>query len=83
MSLGMWRQNIHYKVIDKAKRLVKNGQVELLDNGRYNVIGDHGTYNVVETPYGQMACNCPGYRDKGSCSHSMAVCIVIGKIKVR
>jgi predicted transcriptional regulator of viral defense system len=47
--MGMRRRNIHYKIIEKAKRLVKNGQVEMLDNGRYNVIGDHGTYNVVET----------------------------------
>ena len=79
----MFRHRIHYKVIEKAKRLIKNGQVEQLDNGRYNVIGDHGTYNVVETPEGRMACSCPGYRDKGSCSHSTAVDIVTGKIKVR
>ena len=73
---------IHQKVIEKAKRLIKNGQVEQLDNGRYNVIGDHGTYNVVETPNGNMACSCPGYRDKCSCSHSVAVNIILGKIKV-
>ena len=79
----MRRYRIHYKVVEKAKRLIKNGQVELLDNNRYNVIGDHGTYNVVETPEGKMACNCPGYRDKGNCSHSTAVNIFTGKIKVR
>jgi hypothetical protein len=79
----MRRSKIHYKVIEKAKRLIKNGQVEILDNGRFNVIGDHGTYNVVETPKGEMACSCPGYRSKGNCSHSMAVNISIGKIKIR
>ena len=73
---------IHYKVIEKAKRLIKNGQVEKLDNNRFNVIGDHGTYNVVETPDGKMACSCLGYREKGSCSHSTAVNILLGKIKV-
>ena len=83
MIQGMHHQRIHYKVLDKAKRLIKNGQVELLDNARYNVIGDHGTYNVVETPDGKMACSCMGYRDKGSCSHSTAVNIITGKIKVR
>ena len=83
MIQRMRRYKLHQKVVEKAKRLVKNGQVELLDNRRYNVIGDHGTYNVVETPNGNMACNCPGYRDKGSCSHSTAVSIVMGKIKVR
>jgi len=79
----MRRSKIHRKVLDKAKRLIKNGQVEQLDNGRYNVIGYHGTYNVVETPDGKMACNCPGYRDKGSCSHSTAVNIITGRLKVK
>ena len=79
----MRQPRIHYKVIEKAKRLIKNGQIERLDNGRFNVIGDHGTYNVVETPEGVMACNCPGYRDKGSCSHSTAVNIVTGKLRVK
>jgi len=76
-------KKIHYKVLEKAKRLIKNGQVEQLDNGRYNVIGDHGTYNVVESPEGKMVCSCPGYRDKGSCSHSTAVNIITGRIKVK
>ena len=61
--------------------MIKNGQVEMLDNGRYNVIGDHGTYNVVEAPDGTLACNCPGFRDKGSCSHSTAVLMYTGKAK--
>jgi hypothetical protein len=75
------KPRVHFKVIEKAKRLIKNGQVELLDNGRFNVIGDHGTYNIVETPDGKMACSCPGYREKGSCSHSTAVEMFTGKIK--
>ena len=79
----MRHSSVHYKVVEKAKRLIKNGQIERLDNGRYNVIGDHGTYNVVETPNGDWACNCPGYRGKGSCSHSTAVNIVTGKLKVK
>ena len=82
MNVGMRYPRIHYKVIEKAKRLIKNGQVEKLDNNRFNVIGDHGTYNVVETPDGKMACSCMGYREKGSCSHSTAVNILLGKIKV-
>jgi hypothetical protein len=81
MIHGMHRKRVHYKVIEKARRLIKNGQVEQLDNGRFNVIGDHGTYNVVETPRGEMACNCPGFRDKGSCSHSTAVKMYTGKAK--
>lgn len=77
------REKIHYKVLEKAKRLVKNGQVEPLNNGRFNVIGDHGTYNVVETPEGDLACSCPGYRYKGSCSHSTAVKMITGRLNIR
>jgi hypothetical protein len=69
----MRRNYIHDKVLAKAKKLVRDNRVELLDNGNYNVIGDHGTYNVVIGLTGIIACNCPGYRDKGSCSHSTAV----------
>ncbi len=69
----MSRYYIHAKVIDKAIRLVRDGRVELLDSGNYNVIGDHGTYNVVINQKGQIACTCPGYGAKGNCSHRTAV----------
>ena len=69
----MSRNYIHVKVMDKAKRLVKDGRVELLDSGNYNVIGDHGTYNVVINHKGHIACTCPGYGAKGRCSHTTAV----------
>ena len=69
----MGRNFIHYKVIDKAMRLVRDGRVELLDQGNYNVIGAHGTYNVVINQKGQIACTCPGYGAKGNCSHTTAV----------
>jgi hypothetical protein len=38
---------------------------------------------VVQTPDGSLACNCPGFRDKGSCSHSTAVQMFTGKLKIR
>jgi len=67
------------RMLEKAKKLVRNNRVEPLDGGRYNVIGDHGTYNVVQGPDGRMACSCPGYRDKGLCSHSTAVEMLVKK----
>lgn len=69
----MSRIYIHVKVMDKAIRLVRDGRVELLDSGNYNVIGDHGTYNVVINQKGQIACTCLGYGAKGNCSHTTAV----------
>ncbi len=77
----MGRRWVHRKVLEKARRLIKNNQVEVLGQGRFNVIGDHGTYYVVETPDGDFACNCPGYREKGSCSHSTAVSMFIARKK--
>lgn len=67
------------RMMEKAKKLVRNKRIEQLDGGRFNVIGDHGTYNVVQGPDGRMACSCPGYRDKGKCSHSTAVEMITKK----
>lgn len=61
-----------YKMLDKAERLLKAGRIERLDGGHYNVIGDHGTYTLV-VRNGRVYCSCPGYQEKGVCSHSLAV----------
>jgi hypothetical protein len=79
----MRRRRPRDRMLEKAKMLVRNGRVERLDNDRFNVIGNHGTYNVVETPEGKLACNCPGYREKGRCSHSYAVEIFTNKRRIR
>ncbi|MFB0558457.1 MAG: SWIM zinc finger family protein [Candidatus Bathyarchaeia archaeon] len=63
-------------MIDKAMRLIKAGRVERLDDRRYNVIGDHGTYTVVQTREGRVSCNCPGFLSRRRCSHSAAVVIM-------
>ena len=73
------RKQFHDRVLEKARMLVRNGRVERLDGERFNVIGDHGTYNVVQTPKGGFSCTCPGYRDKGKCSHSTAVSIFLNR----
>ena len=61
-----------YKMLDKAERLIKAGRIERLDSGHYNVIGDHGTYTLVVRD-NRVYCTCPGFREKGVCSHSLAV----------
>lgn len=71
----------HDRMLAKAMKLVRNGRVERLDGERFNVIGDHGTYNVVQTPDGGFSCTCPGFRVNGKCSHSTAVSIVLGKTR--
>lgn len=79
MRRSYW--GFHDRMLAKARKLVRNGRVERLDGERFNVIGDHGTYNVVQTPHGGFSCTCPGFRDKGKCSHSTAVSIVLGKTR--
>jgi predicted nucleic acid-binding Zn finger protein len=64
------------RMMDKALKLLESGKVERLDTGMFNVVGDHGTYIVVETYDGKISCNCPGFVKKGMCSHSAAVKIL-------
>ncbi len=60
------------KMLEKADRLLRANRIERLDSGHYNVIGDHGTYTLVERD-GRVYCSCPGFQGKGVCSHSLAV----------
>jgi len=64
------------KVIEKSLKLLRSDRVECLSDGRFNVVGDHGTYTVVETLDGKITCNCPGFASKGVCSHQVAVMIL-------
>ena len=70
-------------MVEKAQRLLESGKVERLDTGSFNVVGDHGTYVVVETYDGKINCNCPGFIKKGKCSHSVAVEILKARSKRR
>jgi hypothetical protein len=64
------------RLIEKARRLVESHRVESLGQGVYNVIGDHGTYTVVQDYTGKLSCSCPGYMKKGKCSHVTAIVIL-------
>jgi hypothetical protein len=64
---------------EKAIKLAQSGRVEFLDNGIYNVIGDHGTYTVALNHEGKLSCNCLGFIQKGICSHITAVSLITRK----
>ncbi len=64
------------RMVEKARKLLESRKVERLDTGLFNVVGDHGTYIVVEAYDGKISCNCPGFVSKGRCSHSTAVKIL-------
>ena len=60
-------------LLRKAEKLINSGRVESLGEGKFNVIGDHGTYIVVQKFDGQISCNCLGFLRRKKCSHSLAV----------
>lgn len=64
------------KLIEKAEKLLNSGRVEDLGGGRYNVVGDHGTYIVVKNYDGKLSCNCLGFLRREKCSHSTAVLLL-------
>jgi predicted nucleic acid-binding Zn finger protein len=67
-------------LFEKAKKLVGSHRVESIGQGIYNVIGDHGTYTVVQDYTGKLSCSCPGFMKKARCSHVTAV-IILAKMK--
>ncbi len=70
------------RLFEKAERLVASGRVESLGGGVYNVVGDHGTYTVVQDYTGKLNCSCPGFLQKSKCSHVTAV-MLLTKMKRR
>jgi len=70
------------RLLEKAKRLVESHRVESLGQGVYNIIGDHGTYTVVQDYTGKLSCSCPGFLKKARCSHVTAV-MILTKVKRR
>jgi len=71
------------RLVKKAERMLRTGRVESMGGGRFNVIGDHSTYNVVQKPDGKVSCTCPGFREKRICSHSTAVLMINRKNRPR
>ena len=69
-------------MIDKALRLLQSGRVERIERDRFNVIGNHGTYNVVARD-GKVTCTCQGFQTRRRCSHSSAVTILLSRRKGR
>jgi hypothetical protein len=64
------------RLFEKAERLVASGRVESLGGGVYNVVGDHGTYTVVQDYTGKLSCSCLGFLQKAKCSHVTAVMLM-------
>ena len=70
------------RLFEKAERLVASGRLEALGGGVFNVVGDHGTYTVVQDYTGKLSCSCLGFLQKARCSHVTAV-MLLTKVKRR
>jgi hypothetical protein len=67
-------------VSDKARWIIKNGRVKILDMGYHRIkaqiIGDHGTYKTEVMRDGRFNCGCENFLYGGSiieCSHILAL----------
>jgi hypothetical protein len=60
-------------MFEKAYGLLQKKRVEQIDQGLYNVVGDHGTYTVAQRIDGTVNCSCLGFVRRRRCSHSLAV----------
>ncbi len=69
------------ELMEKAERLVRSRRVMPLEDDRYNVVGDHGTYLVSVLFDGKVTCNCPGFDRKNMCSHVMAVILLRKRLR--
>jgi hypothetical protein len=67
------------KLVNKAKRLIADKRVVRIEPGTYQVAGDHGTYIVVRGVDNAYHCGCPGYLNKGFCSHALAVTLLTNR----
>jgi hypothetical protein len=65
----------------KAQRLLRQRRITEIAEGIYNVVGDHGTYNVSIDLKGRFSCNCPGFQTKRMCSHVLAVMFLRTELK--
>ncbi len=63
-------------MIRKAYELMVKKRIERVGDQFYNVVGEHGTYAVARQIDGTVSCSCPGFTNKGRCSHSLAVMIM-------
>ncbi|MEM2921562.1 MAG: SWIM zinc finger family protein [Candidatus Bathyarchaeia archaeon] len=69
------------KLVSKAKRLIADKRVVRIEPGTYQVVGDHGTYIVVKGVDNSYHCGCPGYLNKGFCSHALAVTLLANRAR--
>jgi len=60
------------RAAEKAEKLITEGKVTRIGPLKFSVVGYHDTYTIsIENDI--VKCTCPGYAQRGLCSHSIAV----------
>jgi len=65
-------------IIDKANRLVHSNRVLQIKSDVYLVQGTTGLRKVL-VKGNSVKCDCKGFRERGLCSHSLAVRTIVFK----
>ena len=64
------------RMVDKAAWLIETGRVVRISNIMFYVMGKRNRH-IVKIEGDKLACTCPGYKDKGICSHVLAVMAIL------
>ena len=64
------------RIIAKAAWLLSEGRVTKISNLMFYVMGRKNRH-IVRVENERLTCTCPGFRDKGICSHVVAVSVVL------
>ncbi len=65
-------KNMYMRIINKAAWLLEDGRVVKISDYMFYVMGRKNRH-IVKVENGKLICTCPGYREKGICSHVVAV----------
>ncbi|MCD6458750.1 MAG: hypothetical protein B6U95_06795 [Thermofilum sp. ex4484_82] len=68
MSSEAWQ-----RMIEKAAWLISEGRIVKISNLLYYVIGRHSRHLVRVVDDSKLVCSCAGYKNRGVCSHVIAV----------
>jgi len=65
-------KNMYTRMINKAAWLLEDGRVVKISDYMFYVMGRKNRH-IVKVENGELICTCPGFKDKGICSHVVAV----------
>jgi len=65
-------KNLNIRMINKAAWLLEDGRVIKISDYMFYVMGRRNRH-IVKVKDGKLSCTCLGFKEKGICSHIVAV----------